>query len=145
MATIVGTFGFTGYLRPAPGTWGSLAAALLWWFVVPANLAVQLVLIVVAGAAGIWSGGVIERRSGLHDPSIVVIDEVAGMWLALLVARQAAWYFLTAFILFRLLDVLKPGPIRRLQSLPAGWGVVMDDLAAGGIVLVLMLVIRAVL
>ena len=95
--------------------------------------------------AGIWAAGVIEHHSGQNDPSIVVIDEVAGMWLALLGARQVWWYFLTALLIFRLMDVLKPGPIYRLQNLPGGWGIMLDDLAAGAVTLVVVSAIRMLL
>ena len=81
--------------------------------------------------AGVWSAGVIEGHSGHHDPSVVVIDEVAGMWIALLGAQHAGWYFLAAFLIFRFLDITKPGPVNRLQDLPGGWGVMLDDVAAG--------------
>ncbi len=67
------------------------------------------------------------------------------MWLALLGARQVWWYFLTAFLIFRLLDVLKPGPICRLQNLPGGWGIMLDDLAAGAVTLVVVSAIRMLL
>ena len=64
------------------------------------------------------------------------------MWLALLGARQVWWYFLAAFLIFRLMDVLKPGPINRLQDLPGGWGIMLDDLAAGAVTLVVMSAVR---
>ena len=64
------------------------------------------------------------------------------MWCALLGAWHVWWYFLTAFLIFRLLDVLKPGPINRLQDLPGGWGIMLDDLAAGAVTLVVMSAIR---
>jgi len=64
------------------------------------------------------------------------------MWCALLGAQHFSWYFLTAFLIFRLLDVLKPGPINRLQKLRDGWGIMLDDLAAGVVTLVFMMVIR---
>lgn len=115
---------------------------MVWWFVVPAPAILQLVLVAAALVVGVWSAGVIEQRTGLGDPSIVVIDEVAGMWCALLGGRQILWYFLTAFLVFRLLDVLKPGPIQRLQNLPGGWGVMMDDMAAGAVTLLIMTAIR---
>ena len=99
-------------------------------------------LVVLATAVGVWSAGIMEAQSGRRDPSIVVIDEAAGMWCALLGARPVWWYFQAAFDVFRLLDVLKPGPIHRLQELPGGWGVMMDDLAAGAVTLVLMTTIR---
>ena len=142
MTTFIGTFGFTGYLKPAPGSWGSLAAALVWWFIVPSHLAVQVVLVILVVTIGIWAAGAIEQSSGKRDPSIVVIDEVAGMWLALLGARHVWWYFLAAYFVFRLLDVLKPGPIDKLQSLPGGWGVMLDDLAAGAVTFVIMIIVQ---
>ncbi|UCH64328.1 MAG: phosphatidylglycerophosphatase A [Fidelibacterota bacterium] len=142
LTTIIGTFGLTGYLKPAPGTWGSLAAALVWWFVIPSYLAIQLLFLALAAVAGTWAAGVMEQRSEQHDPSIVVIDEAAGMWCALLGARQVWWYFLAAFLIFRLLDVLKPGPIHRIQNIPGGWGIMLDDLAAGAVTLVVMSAVR---
>ena len=118
---------------------------LVWWFAAPATVAFQLLLIGVVIIVGIWSAGSIERQSGIHDPSIVVIDEVAGMWCALVAIPQIPWHYVTAFILFRMLDIAKPGPIRRLQQWPGGWGIVMDDLAAGLLTLMLMTVLRIVL
>ncbi len=108
-------------------------------------MSAQLVLVVLASAAGIWAAGVIEQRSEQRDPACVVIDEAAGMWLALLGARQVWWYFLTALLIFRLMDVLKPGPIYRLQNLPGGWGIMLDDLAAGAVTLVVLSAIRMLL
>ncbi len=64
------------------------------------------------------------------------------MWFALLGARQVWWYFLAAFLIFRLVDVLKPGPINRLQDLPGGWGIMLDDLAAGAVTLVVISAVR---
>ncbi|UCD39288.1 MAG: phosphatidylglycerophosphatase A [Fidelibacterota bacterium] len=145
LATFIGTFGFVGYLKPAPGTWGSLAAAVLWWFILATHPAWCIMLVILATAAGICSAGIVEHHSGQSDPSVVVIDEVAGMWLALLFGQRTLWYLITAFIIFRLLDIFKPGPLHRLQTLPGGWGVMMDDLAAGTITLVIMLAIRLIL
>ena len=145
VAFIIGTFGGLGYLRPAPGTWGSLAGALVWWFLVPPIPGIQLMLVVIAAGLGIWAGGYLERATMVTDPSIVVIDEVAGMWLALLGCGHVIWQFAVGFILFRLLDILKPGPIARAQSLPGGWGVVCDDLLAGGVTLAALIVLRWVL
>ena len=131
-----------GYLKPAPGTWGSLAAAAVWWFLAPTHLVPQLGLILIATAAGIWAAGRMERLGGERDPSIVVIDEVAGMWCALLAAQHVVWHYLVALTLFRLLDIAKPGPIRRLEALPGGWGVMLDDLAAGLVTLGALLGLR---
>ncbi len=124
-----------GYLKPGPGSWGSLAAAAVWWFLAPDTLGPQIIIVLLAFAAGTWSAGQLARRSGRTDPSIVVIDEVAGMWCALLVAEPSLWYYGAAFILFRFLDIFKPGVVGRMEKLPGGWGVMMDDVAAGLITL----------
>lgn len=132
----------TGFLRPAPGTWGSLVAAVaggLWLSYAPASLisggfAVGCLL---ATIAGVWASGVCTRVTGIEDPAPVVIDEVAGVWATLLlipppvaVASPVAASIL-AFLLFRVFDIVKPWPISALERLPRGWGVMADDLAAG--------------
>ena len=135
-ATLVATFFGVGRLRPGPGTWGSLATALLWWLiasqVAPAlRLPLILVLIVAVVAIGIPASTLEARGCGKKDPSHVVIDEVAGQ-LVTFIACPIVWRALLAgFILFRVFDILKPAPIRRLEKLPEGTGIVVDDLAAG--------------
>ncbi len=116
-------------------------AALIWWFLIPDQLFVQLAMVGLVIVAGVWSAGMIERYSGHRDPSIVVIDEVAGMWIALLGAQRVGWYFLAAFLIFRLLDITKPGPVNRLQDLPGGWGIMLDDVAAGAATLAVVWVL----
>ncbi len=129
-------------MRPAPGTWGSLAGAIVWWLLGPPLVGIQLLLVIMAAGLGIWAGGYLERTTETTDPAIVVIDEVAGMWLALLGCGPVLWQFAAAFILFRSLDILKPGPIEWAQSLPRGWGIMADDLAAGGMTLAILVVLR---
>jgi phosphatidylglycerophosphatase A len=92
----------------------------------------------------IATSGLVEKQTGTSDPSFIVIDEWAGMWLALWPARrmvieafnEAGWKYalaamLASFLLFRLFDIWKPWPVRRLEKMPGGWGVTMDDVAAG--------------
>ena len=80
---------------------------------------------------GIPAATIVARESGRHDPQFVVIDEVAGQWIALL-GSPADWrHALIALVLFRLFDITKPFPVRQLESLPEGWGIVFDDVAAG--------------
>ena len=79
---------------------------------------------------GVWSGSEIEREKG-KDPQIVVIDEVVGQWIALLLVPQTMIWFAVSFLLFRFFDILKPWPINQLQSLPGGWGIMIDDVLAG--------------
>ncbi len=135
-ATLVATFFGAGRLRPGPGTWGSLAAALLWWALAvrlsaAAQIPVILLLIVVATAVGIPAATLEARGCGKKDPSHVVIDEVAGQ-LVTLIACPLHWKpMLAGFILFRAFDIVKPPPIRNLEKLPEGTGIVVDDLGAG--------------
>lgn len=137
-AWIVATFFGAGYGKPGPGTWGSVAAVLLWAaFAIslhPSRLTLALALtlgILVATALGIPAATIVERESGITDPGFVVIDEVIGQWIALL-SSPADWrHGLIALVLFRLFDITKPFPVRRLERLPAGWGIVLDDVGAG--------------
>ena len=130
------TFFGTGRLRPGPGTWGSLVAMLLWWLIAsrlpPAlQLPVLIALIVSSIVLGIPAATLEARGCGKQDPSHVVIDEVAGQLLTLLGSPIAWKPLLAGFILFRAFDILKPPPIRRLEKLPEGTGIVVDDLGAG--------------
>jgi phosphatidylglycerophosphatase A len=134
----VATFFGVGYLKPGPGTWGSVAAVLLWAAVAflkhpdpRAQLVVLLVWIVLAIAPGVPAATIVERESGRTDPGFVVIDEVIGQWIALLGSPFDWRHGLIALVLFRLFDITKPFPVRQLERLPAGWGIVFDDVAAG--------------
>ncbi len=147
IAHAVATVAGLGDRLPAPGTLaGSLPAALAFWLavaVVPGDRfrnAGLVIAVALAAVVGLWAAGVEASRRGAHDPGAVVIDEVAGQWLALVVAwlvlRPAtpttlAVLVATGFVVFRLFDVLKPWPIRMLERLPGGLGIVADDLAAG--------------
>src|ERR1700756_4505169 len=134
-ATLVATFFCIGRLRPAPGTWGSLATVLLWWLIAShlqasLHLTVILSLIALSVAIGIPAATLEARGCGKKDPSHVVIDEVAGQLLTL-VACPIVWRALLAgFILFRVFDIVKPPPVRALEKLPEGTGIVVDDLGA---------------
>lgn len=135
-STLVATFFGVGRLRPAPGTWGSLAAVLLWWGLArqlpaSARIPVIIVLIIIVTAVGIPSATLEARGCGKEDPSHVVIDEVGGQ-LVTLIACPILWKpLLAGFILFRVFDIMKLPPIRSLEKLPEGAGIVVDDLGAG--------------
>lgn len=148
-ARLVATVGGLGDRLPAPGTTaGSLPAALLWsaaallssglW----ALIVVTAALTVAAAAAGVWASGLEAARRGRVDPGPVVIDEVAGQWLCYLAglplarfggASGVALFAAAGFLLFRFFDVVKPWPVRPLERLPGGIGIVADDLAAGAL------------
>ncbi len=126
----IATAGGLGYAPVAPGTVTSLVVALVVWAGAPGAgwlLAVTVAVSVVA----IWAAGREETRVGVHDPSTIVVDEVAGMLVALIAVPPRLGWVLVLFVLFRVFDVWKPYPIDRLQQLPGGWGIVADDLLAG--------------
>ena len=84
------------------------------------------------GAVGVWAATLAEKHFGCIDPGQVVIDEVVGQMLTLLLQPDATWkWFVGGFVLFRIFDVLKPYPARRLEHAPGGWGIMLDDVAAG--------------
>jgi phosphatidylglycerophosphatase A len=137
-AFVVATFFGAGYGKPGPGTWGSIGAVLLWavaaWALPHTGLALTAFLIggiVLSIAIGVPASTIAARESGRHDPGFVVIDEVAGQWIALLGCPRDWEHALLALVLFRLFDITKPFPARQLEGLPGGWGIVFDDVAAG--------------
>lgn len=137
-AWTVATFLGAGLMKPGPGTWGSAAAVVLWgvyaWAGNPSSALVTIALvagILLAVAIGVPAATIAARESGRKDPGFVVVDEVAGQWIALLGSPVDWRHGLIAFILFRLFDITKPFPARQLERLPEGWGIVFDDVAAG--------------
>ena len=137
-AWTIATFFGAGLGKPGPGTWGSVAALLLWALAAfglhasPNTLLILLLAgIVLSIVLGVPAATIAARESGRHDPGFVVIDEVAGQWIALLWSPADWRHGLIALILFRLFDITKPFPARQLEGLPEGWGIVFDDVAAG--------------
>lgn len=141
-------FGFgSGLIRPAPGTWGTLAAWPIWWLLgwaLPNDLAVGVFLI-LAFALGSWACGRAGRDLGVADHGGMVWDEMVAFWLVLWLAPAGLLAQAVAFGLFRLFDIVKPAPIRQLDArFKNGFGVMLDDLlAAGYTLLVLALLTRA--
>lgn len=126
----------SGFSPFAPGTAGALVAVIIWtvlFYVIPFNilLVVTSLLIVFFTAAGIWSADKLESEWG-KDPSKVVVDEMVGVWIALLAVPVGnVWYILFAFLLFRFFDIFKPLGIRKMEQLEGGIGVMADDILAG--------------
>lgn len=129
-AGVLARFFGVGRLPWAPGTWASAAALPIFWFLLPQPFLHGLVLVVLT-AVGIPACTEAEKEAGERDPNHVVLDEVAGMGTALLGVPQDPQMAVVAFLLFRLFDIWKPYPIRGLQDLPGGWGIMLDDLLAG--------------
>lgn len=122
-----------GRLPVAPGTWGSLGALLVWAPLRSAIPALAWPLLAGLTALAVFTAGRAALALRRSDPSSVVIDEAAGMALTICVLPVVpSWLQLgAAFLLFRLFDVVKPPPLRLLERLPGGWGIVADDLGAG--------------
>ena len=136
------TLGPVGRIRPAPGTWGSLAALLPAAGMAMAGDWLLEIGVVVACIIGVKAADIYEAHSGKKDASEVVIDELAGQWIALLVIPFDWRWWLTAFLLFRLFDIAKPGPVKMAERLPGGIGVMADDVVAGVLVATLLVVVQ---
>ncbi len=134
-ALLLATWFGCGYSPVAPGTAGTIGALVIavplaifagwkpWYFAL---------LAIVFLAPAIWSAGVTAEITGRKDPQIVVVDEVIGEWITLAGATTLNWKsYLGAFLLFRLFDIWKPPPVRQLEALPGGIGIVADDTMAG--------------
>jgi phosphatidylglycerophosphatase A len=137
-AWTLATFFGAGYLKPGPGTYGSVAAVLLWYAAASLFAPTRLTLILATTLAailitliGIPASTITAREASREDPGFVVIDEVAGQLFALILATPDWHHAALDLLLFRLFDIWKPWPIRRLEALPAGTGIMLDDVAAG--------------
>ena len=135
LARTIATWFGAGYAPTAPGTAGSLAAIAVAW-VVHHYTGVQwgsfAYMAMLLFPVAVWSAHTVSRTIGLEDPQIVVVDEVVGQWLTLAGAATLNWKsWLAAFALFRLFDIWKPFPIRKMERLPGGLGIVADDALAG--------------
>ena len=131
-----------GYAPVAPGTVGSAVTLVAIWLLPWTTLGLTVAVVVVT-IVGIWAGSRVERVLGRKDPGLIVIDEVAGMLLAVIGLPRTIPVLVTAFLLFRLFDVWKPFPARESQVLTGGMGVMVDDLIAGLYALVLVMGARA--
>ncbi len=143
LAKAIGTVLGVGYIRPASGTWGSLVALPWGWLLhVLGGFPLLVVATVVAFALGWWATISMTRDSANHDPSEIVVDELVGQWIALFPLSYAAWSmglnilvmwpgWIAAFVLFRLFDIWKPGPVGWADRRGDPLGVILDDVIAG--------------
>lgn len=136
LASLLATFFGIGRLRPGPGTWASAVTALLWWALAhvisaPLQMPVLIGLVLCVILAGIPAATRVARATQTKDPQFVVVDEVAGQLIALIAVPLSWKTFLAGFILFRAFDIVKPPPVRQLEKLPEGTGIMLDDVAAG--------------
>ncbi|MDE4274676.1 phosphatidylglycerophosphatase A [Phaeobacter gallaeciensis] len=143
IATAIGTVLGVGYLRPAPGTWGSLVALpLAYGLHLVGGFPLLAAMTLICTAAGLWAAAEMTRGKEDLDPSEFVMDELAGQFLALWAISYPSWAhgiditalwpgWVTAFVLFRLFDILKPGPVGWADRKKGAVGVMMDDVIAG--------------
>ena len=133
IAIAIATAGGAGYSPIAPGTCGTLVTVPIAWLCRDMSTALYLGLVALVVVVGIWAAGEADRAWGKHDSQRIVIDEVAGYLMTVaFVDRGSGWALAAGFVLFRFLDIAKPGPIRWLdRNVKGGLGVVLDDLVAG--------------
>lgn len=143
LAKLIGTVFFVGYLRPAPGTWGSLVALPLGWLLhVTGGFYLILIAITVGFLKGIWATKMMTDGSVDHDPSEIVVDELIGQWIAIAPLSYSAWTmdlnilrlwpgWIAAFALFRLFDIWKPWLVGWADQRGDALGVMLDDVIAG--------------
>jgi phosphatidylglycerophosphatase A len=126
------TAGGTGHSPIAPGTAGSFVAALLFFGLGRWGWSFQLLVIFATILVGLWSAGEVQRFAGTHDDPRIVIDEVVGLWITLCAFPPTPGWILAGFLVFRLLDILKPFPANFIdQRWPGARGVIFDDVVAG--------------
>ena len=132
VGVFIATCAYVGYVPVAPGTFGSAVGIAVYYVVRrQASAAIELGTIAVLLVIGLWAATEAEHHFGGIDPRPVVIDEVIGMLITLALVPVNIVGVLVAFLIFRVLDVVKPWPARRLEHLPGGFGVVLDDVMAG--------------
>jgi phosphatidylglycerophosphatase A len=145
LAVFLATAGYAGYFPIAPGTVGSaiglLVYGLVWW---TQSVAVEVSVIVILFAVGVWAGTSAERYFGGIDPGPIVLDEVVGMLITLAFIPVGWTGIVAGFVLFRIFDVLKPFPAARLEKLHGGLGVMADDAVAAVYANVSLRVLQAI-
>jgi phosphatidylglycerophosphatase A len=128
---LLATGGGVGYCPLARGTAGSLLGAILCYPLADLPWPVYLGATLLLTAIAVWAAGRVAAELGHPDPPQIVIDEIAGMWVAAIALPATLYDFTAVFFLYRLMDVVKPSGISRLERLPGGFGIVADDVAAG--------------
>ena len=141
VAGLLASVGGVGYFPIASGTVGSAVAVGLYWLL-PLHPGLQAAVVAVVIVVGLWSASVVASVDQDKDPSHVIIDEVAGMLIACFMVPKTPVRLLVAFLLFRLFDIGKWFPMKQLERLPGGWGIVADDVAAGVLARLVMLLWR---
>jgi len=142
----IGTVFYIGKLPLAPGTWASIFAVLCWYFLFQSvnNFVLPAISIFLFLIGGIASDTIV-KHSKEHDPSRIVIDEWVGQWVALSMMPINIRTGVVAFVAFRSFDIIKPGPVRKMEKIPGGWGIMADDVMAGIMAYFVVLIFNAVI
>jgi phosphatidylglycerophosphatase A len=133
LARLIASFFYVGFIPLIPGTFGSLAAFAIYFPLIhyTHDWRIQAACIIFITGIGIWASHRTQLDSKIEDPSFVVIDEVAGQLITLFLVPFSWYAIIAGFLLFRILDIIKPAPARKAEDLPGGWGIMMDDVIAG--------------
>lgn len=127
---LLGSGFYTGYIHFASGTWGSLAALVIYLIPGFENPSLMIFMITLFILVGVPIADKFELIYG-KDPKECTIDEVIGMWITLLLLPKKIWWIILAFVIWRAMDIIKPFPARKLEDIKGGWGVILDDVMAG--------------
>ena len=132
LARLISSVGYIGRVPLAPGTAGSFAAFCAWYIIfselkTPYFIFLTLIIFFI----GVYVSKLIEKQLVVHDPGEIIIDEWVGQWIALWWLELSFFWGLMAFFVFRLFDIWKPWPVNKLDLISHGWGVMLDDVAAG--------------
>lgn len=138
VALAIATAGGAGYFPFAPGTVGSAVGVAVYLLTRHLDPSLQVLLFIVVCVVGTWASTVAARHFGRDDPGYVIIDEVAGQLATLLLLDVGIVGALVGFLIFRVLDIIKPWPANRLEALHGGFGIMADDVMAGAYGWVLM-------
>ena len=127
------TFGGVGYVPFAPGTVGSLASFIIWGplIILESPFFLRLIILIIIIIIGIWASNESIKHFKVKDPKEVIVDEVSGMGVTLILTNSSYLIMLLGFVFFRFFDILKPWPINKIEILPNGWGIMLDDVMAG--------------
>ena len=131
IAKLIATFLYVGHLPYAPGTFGTLAAVPLFYLISGLPVYLYLLITLVVIGVSVWASTIAEGIYDKSDPGQIVADEVSGYLVTMILIPPTVTNIVIGFFLFRLFDIIKPPPVRSFESLPGGWGVVIDDVAAG--------------
>jgi len=131
IAKIIATFFYVGLIPLGPGTFGTLAAIPLFYALSFTPLYLYLAITVLIVLISVWASTVAEEIFNKTDPGQVVADEVCGFLVTMILVPPTISNIFLGFLLFRFFDITKPYPVRKFEILPGGWGIVIDDVAAG--------------